>query len=103
MILNSGQNNHQEAILTSANLAPKSGRLLERSPSFTLNDQVYSPTNIAMERDFSFWASQIKSLLQRMDLLENENKQLHSKVICSQIDDPKNEKTRKHTPPTINY
>jgi hypothetical protein len=45
------------------------------------DEQIYSPTDIAMDRDFSYWTSQVKILLRRMEYLEAENRQLHSKVI----------------------
>ena len=42
--------------------------------------KLYSPTNIALERDFAYWASQVKNLLRLVELLEDENKQLHAEV-----------------------
>jgi len=40
----------------------------------------YNPTNISLEWDFSYWASQVKNLLWRVESLKTENKQLHSEV-----------------------
>ena len=40
----------------------------------------YNPTDIALERDFSYWASQVKNLLWRVESLEIENKQLQLEV-----------------------
>ena len=44
------------------------------------SDLVYSPTDIALESDFTFWTSQIKQILRRIGYLETENDKLRSKV-----------------------
>jgi len=41
---------------------------------------IYSPTDIAMDRDFSYWTSQVKYLLWKVASLDKENKQLHEEV-----------------------
>jgi predicted RNase H-like nuclease (RuvC/YqgF family) len=41
---------------------------------------IYSPTDIAMESDFSFWTSQVKQLLRQMESLETENNKLRSEI-----------------------
>ena len=40
----------------------------------------FNPTDISLERDFSYWASQVKNLLWRVESLEIENKQLQLEV-----------------------
>ena len=44
------------------------------------SDLVYSPTDIALESDFTFSTSQIKQILRRMEYLEIENDKLRSEV-----------------------
>lgn len=43
-------------------------------------NSIYNPTDIAMEHDFLYWTSQVKYLLQNMESVDNENKQLHVEV-----------------------
>ena len=43
-------------------------------------ERIYNPTDIAMERNLLYWASQVKNLMQKMESLKAENKQLHSEV-----------------------
>ena len=43
-------------------------------------ETVYSPTDIALETDFIFWTSQIKQLLRKTELLEEENYRLRSEI-----------------------
>jgi chromosome segregation ATPase len=42
--------------------------------------RIYSPTDIALERDFSYLTSQVKYLMRKVDSLDKENKQLHEEV-----------------------
>lgn len=40
------------------------------------DENVYSPTDIALETDFTFWTSQFKLLMRKMEHLETENREL---------------------------
>jgi hypothetical protein len=48
---------------------------------FSSNEgRIYNLTDVAMQRDFPYWTSQVKNLMRKMESLEAENIQLHSEV-----------------------